>query len=201
MKTHLKLLFLLVSLPFLIANAQNDCAPPLAQKDLNINNVRARLTTGGDLWSDSNGPKYIVPNVEPGQTEVASLYAGSLWIGGLDDGGNLKLAAQTYGRPNKFDYYPGPFDIDEFPQTDMENCLNWDKFFSMSSTLVAQHKADFEDNEMIDGPIPTEILGWPARGNASFVSVHGFELPDAELAPFLIVMKMDYMKQNWAIIL
>jgi hypothetical protein len=78
-----------------------DCNNAVAQVDQAINNVRARLTTGGDVWWDSNDGRYVVPKVPPGITEVSSIFAGAVWLGGVDPAGNLKLAAQTYGRSTR----------------------------------------------------------------------------------------------------
>ena len=42
---------------------RTDCDNAIAQIDQAINNVRARLTTGGDVWWNSNDGRYIVPKV------------------------------------------------------------------------------------------------------------------------------------------
>ena len=82
------------------AQFRSDCAQATQAIDLKINNVRARLLNGGDMWWDgSSKGKYIVPNVDPafGLPEVSAIFAGSIWLGGVDPGGNLKVACQTYG--------------------------------------------------------------------------------------------------------
>ena len=89
------------------------CIGSSSQTDLNINNVRVRLRAGGDVWWDGNNSHYVVPNIEAGsgEPEVSALFAGAIWLGAYDDGGNLILAAQTYrGRGN--DYWTGPLDPD-----------------------------------------------------------------------------------------
>lgn len=185
MRTILSLFLFFASLLYTHAIAQGDCDIPLAQKDLAPNNVRARITTGGGLWFDGSVGRYVAPKVPPGQIEVSAIFAGGLWIGGLDESGNLKLAAQTYGRASgASDYFPGPIAAGENPPTNSSTCWDWDQFFEINQDLIAQHIADFEDNGVIDGPVPEEISGWPARGNESFSSVHFFDLPDADLAPF-----------------
>src|SRR5688572_16513867 len=77
---------------------RSDCAPATMSHDLAINNVRARLLNGGDKWWDLDNGQYIVPKVDPalGVEGVSSLFAGAVWLGGYDDVGNLKIAAQTY---------------------------------------------------------------------------------------------------------
>ena len=37
------------------ASHREDCAPATSQVDLDINNVRARLLVGGDIWWDGRG--------------------------------------------------------------------------------------------------------------------------------------------------
>src|SRR5215471_1377930 len=87
----------------------NDCAPASDEVDMDINNVRARLLGSGDMWWDLVATaRYIIPNVPKGSglPEVSSMFAGAVWIGGIDAQGQLKIAAQTY-RQNGNDYFPG----------------------------------------------------------------------------------------------
>lgn len=69
------------------------CVRPTRQIEMQVNNVRARLLTGGDIWSEA---QYVVPKPAPGQLPVSSLYAGGVWIGGVDRAGNIKLSGVTY---------------------------------------------------------------------------------------------------------
>ena len=61
---------------------RENCDNAVAKIDQQINNVRARLTTGGDLWWDGNSGHYIVPKPPPGVPEVSSIFAGAVWLGG-----------------------------------------------------------------------------------------------------------------------
>ena len=185
-----KLLYILTVLSFItfpetLSFAQN-CENSVAQIDLSANNVRARLLVGGDLWWNGADGRYIVPKVPPGQPEIASFFAGAIWMGGFDSGNDLRLAAQTYGRSSgDFDYFPGPINS-ETGTTDQETCLEWDQFFLVTRTDIEAHIADFEDNGVIDGPVPTSVLGWPGRNSPSFYGIHLFDLPNTNqsLAPF-----------------
>src|SRR3954464_3407480 len=78
------------------------CSPATAQTDLDINNVRATILNGGDMWWDLISGQYEIPK----GSGITSLFAGSLWIGGIDGGGNLKVAAMTY-RQGGNDFWPG----------------------------------------------------------------------------------------------
>ena len=59
------------------------CSPASAFDWLDINNVRARINTGGDMWWDlpgGVGAKYFIPKAGT----ATSMFSGALWIGGLD---------------------------------------------------------------------------------------------------------------------
>ncbi|MEY2904446.1 MAG: hypothetical protein RJA52_462, partial [Bacteroidota bacterium] len=63
---------------------RENCDNAISQIDQAINNVRARLLTGGDVWWDGTDGRYVVPKVAPGIPEVSSIYAGAVWLGGVD---------------------------------------------------------------------------------------------------------------------
>ncbi len=161
-----------------------DCATSRSAFDMSINNVRARLLGGGDVWWDLNDGKYIVPNVDPasGKQEVSSIFAGAVWLGGYDPVGNLKLAAQSYRTGNANDFWPGPLDpLNGTIETDV--CEQWDKHFQVLGENIALHLNNY--NKAIQGgtnydceTIPLDVLGWPARGNEYFEEIHGFSLPN-----------------------
>lgn len=151
---------------------------------LEVNNVKAYLPMS-NLWLNGNKAGYIFPYDPKAPVEVASIFAGSLWFGGLDPAGNLKLSAATYGTAiGESDYWAGPLNP-ETGLTDNETSLNWDKHFKTSSFDITIFLADVIDGT-IDNPIPQSLLGWPAKGNPHFFDIHSFELPNTsqELAPF-----------------
>ena len=172
---------------------RNDCVLAKARVDQAINNVRARLRTGGDVWWDpgSGEGRYIVPKVAPGIPEVSSIFAGAVWLGGVDPGGNLKVACQTYGSSsNRADFWPGPLRPSD-GKTDQESCTQWDRFFTVTGEEIDEHIRKYDESVRLNKPyraeeIPRSIKGWPAQGNEFFFDVHGFELPetDAGLAGF-----------------
>ena len=156
-----------------------------AQIDQDVNNVRARLTTGGDVWWDRGDGKYVVPKVPLGQTEVSSIFAGAVWLGGFDTGGSLKTACQTYGNNGgNSDFWPGPLTPDAGTTT-KEVCSNWDKFFEVSGQEIKEHLSLWQA-ALDGGPaytedmIPAGVKGWPGRRNEFFFSVHRFGLPDTD---------------------
>lgn len=163
---------------------RNDCVNARAQIDMQINNVQARLLAGGDVWWDGNGDgRYIVPNVPPGVPERSSIFAGAVWLGGVDPSNSLKIAAQTYGTSSgESDFYPGPLDP-ETGRTDQATCAQWDRFFVVDASSIDLHLLQYnqalERNEPYDTElIPDQIKRWPARGNQFFAEEVGFDLPN-----------------------
>ena len=57
---------------------RNNCRNARATRFQNTNNVRAILSTGGDVWWDGSNGRYIVPNVAAGEQEVSSIFAGAV---------------------------------------------------------------------------------------------------------------------------
>lgn len=168
-----------------LLQARENCSPSNAQFDQAINNVRARLSTGGDVWWDwtTGEGKYIVPNVDPrsGQPGVSSIFAGSVWLGGYDDFGNLKIAAQTYRNATQVDFWPGPLD-DLTGKTSSDTCVLWDRFFNVSGSNIREFKKVYADAERTGNPlrledIPRDILTWPGNDNPYFFEYTGFQLP------------------------
>ena len=162
------------------------CAPSESFAELSINNVRCRLLGGGDVWWDLDDGRYEVPKVDPGSglEPVSSIFAGSVWIGGFDLSGSLKIAAIDYRSATSNEWWPGPID-EKTGATCTEDCENWDQHFRVLGDNIRQHIANY--NRSINDPtftysvddIPTDIKTWPATGNKFFVERYGFELPDS----------------------
>jgi len=164
-------------------NYRADCNPSRSAVDMQINNVRARLLGGGDVWWDLSDGKYIVPKVAPGSglEEVSSLFAGSVWIGGIGDGNNLKMAAQTY-RQTGNNFWPGPLDP-MTGDTEPDTCRRWDTHFVVNGDSIDKHRNAFLESQLsgasyTEEDIPEDILKWPGRLNPYFASLVGFELPN-----------------------
>ena len=144
------------------------CAPATAQTDLNINNVRARILGGGDMWWDLNDAQYEVPK---GSNKHA-MFAGALWLGGIDDADQLKLAAMTY-RQDGVDYWPGP--LDDNASIDENTCQEYDRHWTVFRSEVELHAAWIACKEDptcdpearypgYSGNIPESIQDWPGNG-------------------------------------
>lgn len=146
------------------------CVPATSSTELALNNVRALIHTGGDMWWDLQGTaRYEVPK---GSGKTA-LFAGSIWIGGTDVNGQLKLAAVKF-RTDGVDYWPGPL-ITSGPDrgtTTSDICLAYDKHFKITRDEVANFRSWYNadaETRAADFPgysIPNSIIDWPAHGPA-----------------------------------
>ena len=139
----------------------SDCEPATAQVDLDVNNVRTRILNGGDMWWDLNNARYEIPKLPPESNAIRkhSMFAGSIWIGGLDQAGNLKLAAMTY-RQRGSDFWPGPLDPST-GNTNFSQCIAWDKIWKVDVQDIIQHVQEAEDNGSVARVHPS-IQDWPA---------------------------------------
>jgi hypothetical protein len=155
------------------------CAPSSSFEWLDINNVRTRINAGGDMWWDlpsGTGSKYYIP----ANGSATSLYAGSLWIAGLDINNQLKCAALRFRQVGN-DYYTGPLSVDGRASIDDATCARWDKIFKITRAQVDEFLASCEENGGVPDPaaIPSIIKNWPAHpGPDDPVSISHY------LAPF-----------------
>ena len=145
------------------------CSPSTSQTDLDINNVRTTIMAGGDMWWNLSDARYEIPK----GGNKHSMFAGALWIGGVDDGGQLKVAAMTY-RQSGNDFWPGPLNTSNATIT-AEECNKWDKHFKLERAEVEEYVARFGVDPTY--VIPNSILEWPAHGDPA-------QGQDEFLAPF-----------------
>lgn len=141
-----------------LARVAADCVPSQARTDLNINNVRTTIMGGGDMWWDLTDAKYEIPK-DGGRH---SMFAGALWIAGIDAGEQLKAAAMTY-RQTGNDFWTGP--LDEFSEITPEVCDAYDQHFQITRQEVDQFIAWSNDQSAYpEYTIPTSISEWPGNG-------------------------------------
>lgn len=154
-----------------------NCAAPNASRELWINNVRTIIFNGGDMWWDRNGngnAYYIIPAVQNRNNGVSSSFAGSIWLGGLDAGGQLKVAAMTY-RQSGIDFWAGPLDTTN-ASADPAVCAKYDQIFNITRNEVEA----FVSGKVIS----PNILNWPGNGDVS-------KKQGKRLAPFVDVNNDD----------
>lgn len=165
------ILFLII--PFL---SKGQTTPPSSTLSaVEGNQIETVVGTDGTLWWDYSDASYRLEG-EPANL----LFSGGIWIGGLDESNQLRMAAQTY-RQSGVDFWPGPIEQD-------------DDLFSINTSKWDRHwKVDCEQIELLKKspkPIPLEqipqdILSWPAVGNPYAIGNRGEPLIiERPLAPF-----------------
>ncbi|MBL0343481.1 MAG: hypothetical protein IPP71_23060 [Bacteroidetes bacterium] len=158
--------------------AAANCNPTTAQADLDINNIRTTVLVGGDMWWDLSNAKYEVPI----NSDKHSIFAGALWIGGIDAGGQIKVAAQTY-RQTGIDFWGGPIDTSTVT-IQQDKCQKYDRHWKVTKDEVRKFADEYELNPSSASSNATnDMKNWPGNGDyisssegqylAPFVDVNG----------------------------
>jgi len=147
------------------------CLPGAGFKYLEVNNVRTRINTGGDMWWDFEVAQYEIPK----GSRKTSMFSAALWIGGIDVNDQLKLAALRYrqgpnsGSPGSGnDFWPGPLTIDGTAAISEAECAVRDKLYPITRAEIDEYLAWWDNKSAYPGyQIPTSILDWPAHGDVT----------------------------------
>src|SRR6478752_8800544 len=151
MKKILTLLFLGISF---FAFSQGTQPAAKAYANLDVSNINPMILTGGDAFWNLNDARFEVPRGSGKNT----VFAGSLWLGGKDQLGNLYTAAQTYRQnaPADAGYWPGPIGMVQ----DSLHSAKYDKVWKVSQAEIEDHITNFANPYYT---IPDGILTWPGN--------------------------------------
>lgn len=149
-----KIIFTIINLIIAItATAQS-----IAGEYLDINNVKARINASGDFFLDFINAQFEVPK----GSGVGTIYADALWIGGIDGGGNLKIAANTY-RQRGIDFWPGP--LDSLAITDSTVIASMNKVWKLKKCEIERYHLwainGFPGPCPVDSVTENNIISWP----------------------------------------
>jgi hypothetical protein len=146
------------------------CLPSFAQQDafLDINNIKANVNASGDLFYNINTLASMLFAPQNSSSNI-TFSGANLWIGGLDAGGQLRIAAQTY-RQGGTDFWPGPLDTNSASITSTAS-MAWNKVWKVNKSTIDSFKLG------LFSAVPASIANWPAHGDAQY-GQHYF------LAPF-----------------
>ncbi len=141
---------------------------------LDINNVKALFNSSGLHFFRENA-EYEVPKGS-GKT---TLFANSIWIGGLDGNNLLHFAGERYrqgptsGNPwTHQDYWAGP--VSDTAGYNIYQDTVWNHIWKVSKSEVEYHRNHYWES----GYVPVDnILNWPGNGNVALGQA-------AILAPF-----------------
>jgi hypothetical protein len=160
-----------------LSNTCANCAyPPTGMNEFDVNLVRTTILSGGDMHWDLSNAKYEVPK----GSGKHSVFASSHWIGGIDPGGQVRVAAQTY-RQTGNDFWPGPLDEMSMAPGDSTS-LYFDRVYKVNRWEIEEFKNNFQNGTISYQPcnnnVAMSIVSWPAKGNG---------LVTGDLAPFVDV--------------
>lgn len=126
-------------------------------KFFDANKIKARLNASGNLFWDLNDKaSFEVPK----GSGLHSLFAGNLWLAGLDDQNDLHCAAEHYGQQGT-DWTAGPM-MDPIHYTDEDSARN--KLWKVDRASIDHHLANWSDESYT---MPPDIATWPGNGDAS----------------------------------
>jgi hypothetical protein len=174
------------------ALAKANCPPSNARLFMEFNDVRALIETSGGMWQDRQifANAYEVP--KGGGNHV--IFSGSVWMGGLDVNGQLKLAALRWRQGNDFwagplSQIPGSGDFDPSQPVGFDAtrdfgaatispdvCTEYDRFFTIRKAEVIAFSLAFECNQnpdctddfpVLTNEVLNRINNWPAHGDVS----------------------------------
>lgn len=141
---------------------------------LNGNDMTVYFNSGGDMsWDLIGNPRFEVPK----SSSLHTIFAGSLWIGGLDQSGGLHMAAHTY-RQSGVDFWPGP----KAAVYDSAYYARYGKVWKVRDDELAFHLSSWQKPNYT---APTDIETWPGNGDtlngepwlmAPFVDVNNNEV-------------------------
>ena len=138
-------------------------AQPSNHAWLETSQLKVRINADGRLFCDDEKGAFLVPL---GDSMVTLMRGAGLWLGGIDPGNNLHTSIQTLD-PAKTDMVAG-----------FRGIPNSGKVWKVTRQEIEAHIRDYQDNFVIDDPIPA-IFSWPAFRNPFFFQSNGFELPDS----------------------
>ena len=139
---------------------------------LDVNNISARFNAfGNHFWDFDNTNHYHFPKGEPTQT----MWGFSLWLGGIDQYSELRIAAERYKQDGN-DYWTGPLSFNSDSAWISEDiATQFFKIWKLNKDDVEYHVLHW--NEPGYEPI-NNILNWPAHGDTAIGQAY-------YLAPFV----------------
>ena len=167
MKNHYQKLFAFLCMGFffiLSGLAQAQCPVPVKSERLDVNNIDALFNTDMSHFQSKEGTaNFIVPK----GSGKSTIFASSIWLGGLDEQDNLHLAAMRFGQ-NGNDFWAGPV------STDADAGTYYDKLWKVSREEIEYHQLHYADAGY---EMPEGIANWPAHGRTEYGE-------SAHLAPY-----------------
>ena len=125
--------------------------------EIDYNNIKAGFWNEGTFfWDKASSPKFEVPK----NSNKHANFASGLWISGIDDGGMLVAAAQTYNQTGT-DYQFGPIATNRAANNYIQR---YNKIWKINTSEINYHIQNYNNPNYV---IPNQILTWPGNGVVS----------------------------------
>ncbi len=165
-----KIVFLSCSVLFTNLNAQNDslykikndaCLDPVTYNRITTNNISANFYSGSEMHKNPNTVDLYYEFPKGSGKNAAGVSA--LWIGGIDGGGQLRIAAMTY-RQNGIDFWNGPLNLTD-ASTKRDNCSFFDVAPSVKLADIEKFRQVYKSGLLntMGYYINPNIYYWPAN--------------------------------------
>jgi hypothetical protein len=146
MKKH----FLFIIIVMLLLHEKSAAQLPTGGTNIDVNNIDAYISSTSDLFWDYTNAWFNVPK----DSATNAIYTAGIWMGGIDPGGAIELAGQTY-RQTGLDFWPGPLDT---VTGSAVNYLPWDRCWKVTAADVQNHIQNYNMPGYI---VPPAIAEWP----------------------------------------
>ncbi len=121
---------------------------------LDVNNINALISPFGNHFWNLKDSHFEVPK---GSGKKA-VFSQSLWMGGMDEGGSLSLAAERYRSGT--DYWTGPISY----VYDSSYTLKWNRVWKVDKEEIRFHSRNWNT----PGYVPIDAIKyWPGNGDVS----------------------------------
>ena len=138
---------------------------PLIIDSININNINALINPFGNHFWDFNKSRFEIPK----GSGKSAVFNHTLWIGGLDQAGQLHLAAERY-RQVGMDFFTGPISS----LYDSSYYLKYNRVWKIDKSAITFHINNWQK----PGYKAIEVIEkWPAHGRTEYNE-------SARIAPF-----------------
>lgn len=124
--------------------------------ELDTNQIAAGFSSDGSMFFDEMlSARFEVPK----DSGRHAIFAAAPWIGGIDESGQLRVAAQTY-RQTGIDYAAGPIAATYDSTYDQR----YDRVWVVRADEIATHQAQYAQPAYT---APEAILSWPGNGDTT----------------------------------
>ncbi|MGB0868450.1 MAG: T9SS type A sorting domain-containing protein [Flavobacteriales bacterium] len=157
---------------------------PIINRTMSVNNLTINASSDGTIHYDG----LFSTSQMPSGDSLTCNFLENLWMGGIDENAELRLAGQTY-RQGGSDFWPGP--VGDTYDQDFETTYN--NVWHLKKVDIENHRLNYSSIGYI---VPDDIANWPANGNVSngenlrlapFSDINNNDIYEPELGDFPLI--------------